>query len=883
MIGQKISHYRIVEKLGEGGMGVVYKAEDLKLGRAVALKFLPSHLLESEEHKARFLHEARAAALLDHPNICTVYEIDEVDGQNFLAMACLEGQTLKQKIAARPLPLPEALDIAMQIGQGLQTAHEKGIVHRDIKPANIMITPQGQVKIMDFGLAQLSDRTKLTATGMKLGTPAYMSPEQTEGKTADRRSDIWSLGVVLYEMVSGRVPFAGEAEAAVAYAIVHTEPEPLSALRTGVPLELDRIVAKSLEKDPAARYQHAADHTTDLRAAAKQTRGFAPGSTPEGLAGQTPAQMRRRLWRERTAFGGLLLLSLAFSLWLWLRPNPPSQPMPVRRFSIVAPEGMAPRISPNGRYIAYGGPNNTLWLHDLSQDRARQLNGMACTAGPFWSPDSSSVACAAGSELLQAEVEQGAVSVICKLPGGLLTGASWGSDGSSVVFTLLGEGVFEAPLRSGEPQRILQHAHAEAPTLLAGAGGKRLLLFAALSPEGTGSHDIVIHSLDSGRQQTLVTSSFALPEPSYSQTGHILYSSGVDGPAVWALPFSLATEGATGDPIRVGGLGIFPNTSSDGTLIYQEADFALQPNQLIWFDRGGNRLQAASEPAASPMRDPAISPDGSRAVVTVVQPGNMHLWIYDLRRPAASRLTFNSTQDWHGIWWPSGDQITFISAQAGGMHVSSKAADGSAQEKILLSPYSDSKSSDPYPATLDGTADGRYLAGAFPQPKTKLDLWYAERKPNGGALTAVAFLETAANETHPRFSPDARHLAYVSDESGRDEVYVRTFPGGEGKWQVSRNGGSQPRWRADGKELFYLEGNAMMAAEVHDTPAFSAGAPSRLFVNNSLNEILYLMGCRYAVSPDGQRFLVVETVPGDHPATIHVVQDWFTEIKDRQR
>src|SRR3970040_2369205 len=194
MIGQTISHYRIVEKLGEGGMGVVYKAEDLKLGRAVALKFLPSHLLESDEHKARFLHEARAAALLDHPNICTVYAIDEAEGRTFLAMACLEGQTLKQKIAARPLPLQEALDIAIQIGQGLQAAHEKGIVHRDIKPANIMITPQGQVKIMDFGLAQLSDRTKLTASGMKLGTPAYMSPEQTEGKLADRRGDIWSLG-----------------------------------------------------------------------------------------------------------------------------------------------------------------------------------------------------------------------------------------------------------------------------------------------------------------------------------------------------------------------------------------------------------------------------------------------------------------------------------------------------------------------------------------------------------------------------------------------------------------------------------------------------------------------------------------------------------------
>jgi serine/threonine-protein kinase len=319
MIGQTISHYRIAEKLGEGGMGVVYKAEDLKLGRAVALKLLPPHLLDSEEHKARFLHEARAAALLDHPNICTVYEIDEVEGRALLAMACLEGQTLKQKIAQRPLPLQEALDIAVQIGQGLQAAHEKGIVHRDIKPANIMISPPGQVKIMDFGLAQLSDRTKLTATGSKLGTPAYMSPEQTEGKPADRRSDIWALGVVLYEMISGRVPFPGEAEAAVAYAIVHTEPELLTALRSGVPLALDRTVEKALAKDPAERYQHVEDLLVDLRALLNRSQQI-----PRTAAVEPPQPRRRPAW-TRLIFALLGLAGLAVGIYWLLGRQPPQR------------------------------------------------------------------------------------------------------------------------------------------------------------------------------------------------------------------------------------------------------------------------------------------------------------------------------------------------------------------------------------------------------------------------------------------------------------------------------------------------------------------------------------------------------------------------------
>ena len=270
MLGRTISHYKITDKLGEGGMGIVYKAEDTKLERPVALKFLAAHAIEDPEHKARFVREAKAAARLDHPNICSVYEIDEAEGQTFLAMAYLEGQTVKDKIAERPLKLDEALDIAIQTAQGLKAAHEKGIVHRDIKPANLMLTQEGQVKVMDFGLAQLADRSKLTKTTTMLGTPAYMSPEQALREPTDRRTDVWSLGIVIYEMVTGKLPFEGEREDAVAYSIVHQEPEPITALRVGVPVDLDRIVSKALAKDADERYQHVEEMIVDLRLLGKK-------------------------------------------------------------------------------------------------------------------------------------------------------------------------------------------------------------------------------------------------------------------------------------------------------------------------------------------------------------------------------------------------------------------------------------------------------------------------------------------------------------------------------------------------------------------------------------------------------------------------------------
>ncbi|MFB3138158.1 MAG: protein kinase, partial [Phycisphaerales bacterium] len=442
MIGQTISHYKITEKLGEGGMGVVYKAEDTKLRRVVALKFLRAELIEDPEHRERFLREAQAAAALDHPNICTIHEIDDDAGRTFLAMAFIEGLTVKDKIAQRPLKLDQALDIAVQTVQGLQAAHEKGIVHRDIKGANIMVTPPGQVKIMDFGLAQLAERSKLTETTTILGTPSYMSPEQARGEKTDRRADLWSLGVVLYEMIAGRLPFVGERQEAVLYGITSEEPEPVTAQRAGLPMELEWIIGKALAKDRDERYQHAEDLLVDLRSLQKKlasgkstilkaqagTQAVATQPAQMGQASPGPlaryrviedaeeagdaikyvaedtelhrsvairvlpqssaekierAQQRKQAVVLGAGALGVLLALVFASLWLF---SPASvAEAPLRRFTLPT-EGapILPSISPNGRHVAYlSGPrtSRTLWVQDLDQNEPRAIVGPTAMQG----------------------------------------------------------------------------------------------------------------------------------------------------------------------------------------------------------------------------------------------------------------------------------------------------------------------------------------------------------------------------------------------------------------------------------------------------------------------------------------------------------------------
>ena len=889
MIGRTISHYRITAKLGEGGMGVVYKAEDTKLERTVALKFLAPHLLEDEEGRARFIREAKAAAALDHQNICTVHEIDEVEGETFIAMAYIEGQTVKDKIGERPLKLDEALDIAAQTAQGLQAAHEKGVVHRDIKSANLMVTPRGQVKIMDFGLAQLAERSQLTKTATILGTPAYMSPEQTKRLPTDRRTDIWSLGVVIYEMVTGKLPFEGERQEAVLYAIGAEDPEPITALRAGLPMELEWIVGKAMAKDVGERYQHVEEIIVDLNslrtklAAGKSTipRAAAQGAGSAVQQDSTAARAALSASRKRERLSWAVAAGLAVALFtslsaLFLRPTPPVE-RPVSKWSF-APEGLATNlrsvaVSPNGRHIAYvAGPGApTLWVRDLNREEPRRL---AETEGaswePFWSPDSRFLGFVVRNELKKISIDGGLPITLCQLPGSY-SGGSWRPDGQTVAFASSAR-IYEVPARGGQPELLFEREETEQgnfnylPQFLPLQARARSVVLAVGHRFG---QDVVLKNLETGESQLLAQDG---AYAGYSASGHLVFHRiGGQPRSLWALPFSLETLQPRGEAFPIAENASYPSVSEDGTLVFVElGGGGLQ--QLVWRGRNGEKLGEIGQSQQSILY-PVISPDGRRVAVRSTESGNQDIWVHEAGRPIKRRLTFDAATDTRPQWSPSGREITFQSNRGGNWDVFRRAADGTGEAELLIGaealerPYGWSRGGNYLLYTAEGEGGS--------------DLWYLKRKDDGEGFESVPFLETPFNEHSPHLAPDGRFLAYCSDASGEYQVHVRPFPSGDGQWQVSASGGCQPLWSDDGKELFYVEGGTLLAAEVTTSPVFAPIATKPLFSDSHLvasipNQVTY------DVSADG-RFVLVDTAASEEakPPSIHVVENWYEEFRDR--
>ncbi len=959
MIGRAISHYRVTEKLGEGGMGVVYKAEDTKLKRPVALKFLAAHLLNDEEIKARFQREAESAAALTHANIAVIYEIDESDGHSFIAMEFIEGPTVGEKVSERPLKLEEALDIAIQAAQGLHIAHERGIVHRDIKSANLMVTLQGQVKIMDFGLAQLAERSKLTETTTILGTPAYMSPEQAVGAKTDRRTDLWSLGVVLYEMVAGRLPFAGERQEAVLYGITNEEPEPVTALRAGLPMELEWIIGKALAKNREERYQHAEDLLVDLRglhkklASGKSTimqaavatgthagltqppgqaespslpgplakyrviedikesddtvkylaedtelhRSVAIRVLPQSSAEQLERAQRRKLVLALGAGALGVLLALVFAFFPLFAPAPVAEAR-VWRFSI-SPDNLTPfnrasgGISPDGKYVIYRTATEgerALWLRPLDSETPRKLEGTEGALSGNWSPDSKSIVFGTDRELKRVSIDGGTSITLCQLPatGYAFLGASESPDGSRIVFSS-GVKLYEIAARGGEPKLLFEPDESEgmryflAPHFLPSGGVSAGLLYTAAST----ADDFRVWLLDfkTGEHRELTPGAGAV----YSKSGHLIYHPGNDtDTGLRALPFSVENLALNGEAFPIEESGHRASIAADGTLAYYDSGTTGSPlpKQLVWTDRSGTTLSTIGQPQVG-LRDPSLSPDGHRVAVRAVEDGNQDIWLHEVNRPVKTRLTFDESQDAVPRWLPSGDAISFASDRSGDRELYSRRADGNSPAEPLLNP-------DPSVRRLltDWSDDAR-LALYYERPASEIgvhDLWYLERRDDGSGYEAVPFLQTPFSEAAAAFSPDEKWVAYVSNESGRYEVYVRSFPDGGGKQQVSVNGGGGPRWSQAG-EIFYVADSTLIAVPVSTGPTLAVGQPLPLFSSQQLG-----FGGRtptYDVTPDGQQIVLrevaeteasTEAESGDQPRpSIHIVRNWYEEFRNREQ
>ena len=827
-------------------MGVVYKAEDLKLKRQVALKFLRSDVLEDEEHKERFLREAQAAAALDHPNICTVYEIDEADGQTFLSMAYLEGETVKEKIKARPLKLQEALDIAIQTAQGLQAAHEKGVVHRDIKSSNLMVTPQGQVKIMDFGLAQLADRSKLTKTTASLGTPSYMSPEQAQKSKTDRRTDIWSLGVVVYEMVTGRLPFEREREQAVLYSIVNEEPEVMTAQRVDVPVELDHIVGKAMAKTPAERYQHVDELIVDLRRVNRASgssrspqSGVSPGSGT--LPEQSIAPAKLRIYQLLLVASLMALAALAF-----LHPREGPTASPLRRFGLTPPVEVASypysansAISPDGRHVAFveGGAEGRLWVQDLDQERPRPIDETAGALMPFWSPDSKFIGFVAGGELKKVSVRGGIPVRICEMSGSLYGGGSWSPDGRMIVFADRAPGVlFRVSAGGGEPEVLIDLpelgkllgqpvGYVGRPHFLPSEAGPRTILFQAAWPRGREPGTarppfggvqgvLVIYDLRTQTLKVVGRGDF----PWYSPSGHIVYQAAFNTPDLWALPIDLQSLEPSGDPFLVAEGGRGPSVDRDGTLAYTTDPSAVQ-ERLIWVNRKGETLE---DPGLEHERimNPVLSPDGRLVGVNLREGTKWGAYVYDTVRKNRTRL--GSTYRLSGVLWSaSGEQVVYVNFDSGIFKPMLRWIVGDLKEQAL--------GLDGLGWIHDWSEDGERLIYGVSDRDTQRDIWYLQRGKDAADWKRHAFLTGEFDERLPRLSPNGQYVAYVSNESGRDEVYVQSFPAGGNRVLVSVDGGTLPRWSPDGTELFYVRGDTLLAVSVTADRSFEVQSTSELF------------------------------------------------------
>jgi Tol biopolymer transport system component len=875
-------------------MGEVYQARDTKLGREVAIKVLPRVLAMQSERLARFEREARLLASLNHANIAVLHGLEQSGDTHFLVMELVSGETLRERISRGPIPIKEALPLFQQLAEALEAAHEKGVVHRDLKPANIKVTEDGKLKVLDFGLAKafgedrppadLSQSPTITRegteTGVILGTAAYMSPEQARGKTLDKRTDIWSFGCVLYESLTGQASFLGETVSDTLVRILEKEPD-WEALPEETPPFIRLLLHRCLQKDAKDRLHDIADARIEIRdASSEPIRAASTGELAAAPPGFQLVLKRAFPW----VVAGILSVIAVVTLWAPWRSEPlPERPV-VRSVTTLPPGQAIPNLGAWGStvalsadgsqlvYVAQEGDTWQLYRRPMDSFQAEPIPGTEGARAPFLSPDGSWVAFYSNREVKKVSLRGGAPSAICGVQGTTFRAGYWGPD-DAIVYGHCTFGLVRVSAAGGAPEQftsvsaIEDEANHVFPQLL--PGGESVLFTIWNSPKD--SH-IAVRRLDSGEQRIVA-------EPGtygrYVPTGHLVYA--WDGELL-AVPFDLATFETVGLPVRVVDHILMEGNpraahfsiSDNGSLVYVPGELVRDEGTLVWVDHTGGVVPLPFPPGGF---GPRVSPDGTQLVVSRPDESGAgkHLWAYELDRGVERRLTTERGADYWPIWTPDGRRVVYNSGRERRMNLYWKPVDGSGPEELLsesegwLSPYS-------------WSPDGILAYQESERPGEGFDIWVLSTEGGG---EAHRLFHSENDEVHPAFSPDGRWLAYASNESGRHEVYVRLYPGPGAVTQISNDGGWEPLWSPDGREIYYRRnwGDQVMAVSfVAESTAPRVGKPRLLFEGRYEEGLSY--GRRYDLAPDGKRFLMIrESEPPPPPTQYNVVLNWFEELK----
>ena len=890
--GTKLGPYEIQSPLGAGGMGEVYRARDTRLGRDVAIKVLPEAFAQDAILKERFEREAKTISSLNHPHICTLYDVGHQDGTDFLVMELLEGESLAKRLEKGALPVAETLRIGAEMADALERAHRQGIVHRDLKPGNIVLTKSG-AKLLDFGLAkpqglnaasgfsgvatQVSPTSPVTREGALIGTFQYMSPEQVEGREADSRSDIFALGAVLYEMATGKRAFEGKSQISIASAILEKDPEPISRVQAMTPPALEHVVKTCLAKDPEERVQTAHDVKLQLR-------WISESGSQAGVAAPVVARRkaRDRAWIVVTAL--LVISTLAFSIaYFTARSALPAQQ--VTRFVVSLPAGKtlvaanypAVALSPDGARLAYVAESEglgQLYVRTMDRLEASALAGTEGASSPFFSPDGQWVGFFAEGKLKKVSVQGGPPVTLAESPDN--RGATWAPD-DTIIFTPIPPVGLSRVSAGGGPAQVLTTPDAAKgerthrwPEVLPGGKAVVFTIGSLSSSDYFLDAKLAVLSLDTGKIKVLpVTGTNA----HYATSGHLVFAA---RGGLFAVPFDpkrLETTGAA-VPVLEGvnldagtGAGHY-SLSRTGSVAYVPGDPQGASNPLAWVTR-----QGVTQPLPAPPRPYQalhLSPNGKRLAVTIRGTGNSDVWVYEISRNTLTRLTFEGSNK-APLWTPDGKRIVYSSERVGASNfgIYWKPADGSGAEETLTT-----SSRQQLPESW--SPDGKFLVFTEFDPKTQGDIWIL---PVEGKREPRPFLKTPAYEQSPVFSPDGRWLAYVSSESGQSEVYAQAFPGPGGKWQISNGGGEYPVWARKGRELFYYSGSRLMSVTITTRPAFAASSPQFLLEGRP-GTLAASVTSLYDVGPDEQKFIMARgTGPESGSMQMHVVINWAEELK----